>query len=716
MGPGYGASKHRSYRRLGSHVIVVEISGSLILEPMTAPLPTANPLLDFSGLPHFRDFNVAHIEPGLDLLLSQNREQLETIVAREGRRDWDNFVQPIEDLGENIGRFWAPVSHINAVMDNPELRTAYEACLPKLSAYYSEIAQDERLYRGYKEVSEHPAFAALDCAQRKIIDNALRDARLGGVELDGPAKQRFKEIEQALSSLTNQFEQNVLDATQGWHLHITDEKQLAGLPATVIEVARSTAEHDGKPGWVFTLDAPSYIPFITYSESPELRREVYEAYVTRSSDKGPNAGRWDNTPLIAEILRLRQEAGTLLDFPHFAAYSLATKMADSVEQVLSFLDDLTSRSKPSAQAELDELREFACKQFGATDAPVWDLPYYSEKLRQSRFAFSEEDLRPYFPAPKVLTGMFEVVHRLFGLRIKPVTGIEVWHPDVQVYEVVDRAGVTRGQFYVDLYARLHKRGGAWMADCIGRKRTAAGVQTPVAFLTCNFSPPTGSKPSLLTHDEVTTLFHEFGHGLHHMLSLVDYVGVSGINGVSWDAVELPSQFLENWCWEREALDIISGHFESGAPLPDKFLNAMRAARNFQAAMQMLRQIEFSVFDLQLHSQAEPEQSVQQVLDAVRAAVAVVRPPEFNRFQNSFTHVFSGGYAAGYYSYKWAEVLAADAYSKFRENGVFDQSTGTEFMHSILERGGAEDTAALFREFRGREPKIDALLEQHGLLP
>ena len=601
--------------------------------------------------------------------------------------------------------------------DNPELRAAYEACLPKLSAYHSEIAQDERLYRGYKDVSEHTAFAALDGAQRKIVDNALRDARLGGVELDAPAKQRFKEIDQALSSLTNQFEQNVLDATQGWRLHITDQQQLAGLPATVIEVACAAAEHDGQQGWVFTLDAPSYIPFITYSESPELRKEIYEAYVTRASDMGPHAGRWDNTSLIVEILRLRHESGTLLDFPHFAAYSLVTKMADSVEQVLTFLDEFTSRSQTSARAELKELREYARNQFGATDIAMWDLPYYSEKLRESRFAFSEEDLRPYFPAPKVLTGMFTVVERLFGLRIKAVAAVPVWHPDVQFYEVADREGVTRGRFYVDLYARPHKRGGAWMADCIGRKRSVAGVQIPVAFLTCNFSPPAGGKPSLLTHDEVTTLFHEFGHGLHHMLTLVDYVGVSGINGVSWDAVELPSQFLENWCWEREALDIISGHYKSDEPLPDKFLDAMRAARNYHAAMQMLRQIEFSVFDLRLHSQSDPArvQSVQQVLEAVRAAVAVVTPPEFNRFQNSFTHIFAGGYAAGYYSYKWAEVLAADAYGKFKENGVFDQPTGTEFMHSILERGGAEDAAVLFREFRGREPKIDALLEQYGLL-
>ncbi len=684
---------------------------------MTVPTHTANPLLDFTGLPKFRDIDVAHIEPGLDSLLSQNREQLEEIVVRGGRRDWDNFVQPIEDLGENIERFWAPVSHLNAVMDNPELRAVYEACLPKLSVYYSEIAQDERLYRGYKDVAEHAAFAALDGAQRKIVDNALRDARLGGVELDVPAKQRFKEIAQALSSLTNQFEQNVLDATQGWHLHITDQQQLAGLPATVIEIARGTAERDAKQGWVFTLDAPSYIPFITYSERPELRKKAYEAYVTRASDRGPDAGRWDNTPLIVEILRLRHESGTLLDFPHFAAYSLVTKMADSVEQVLTFLDELTSRSRTSARAELEELREFARNRCGATDIPVWDLPYYSEKLRESRFAFSEEDLRPYFPAPKVLTGMFKVVERLFGLRITAVTAVSVWHPDVQFYEVADREGVTRGRFYVDLYARPHKRGGAWMADCIGRKRTVAGVQTPVAFLTCNFSPPAGGKPSLLSHDEVTTLFHEFGHGLHHMLTLVDYVGVSGINGVSWDAVELPSQFLENWCWEREALDIISGHFESGEPLPDNFLDAMRAARNFHAAMQMLRQIEFSVFDLRLHSQPGPAraQSAQQVLDAVRAAVAVVMPPEFNRFQNSFTHIFAGGYAAGYYSYKWAEVLAADAYGKFQEKGIFDQLTGTEFMHSILERGGAEDAAALFREFRGREPNIDALLEQYGLL-
>ena len=684
---------------------------------MTTSEPkNTNPLLDFSGLPRFNDIVIAHIESGLDELLERNRARLHQIATSQDVKSWDNFVQPIEDVDEQLNRFWAPVSHLNAVMDSPALRAAYQSCLPKLSAYQTEVTQDERLYRGFQAVASEPGFADLPPAQRKIVENALRDFRLGGVELKTSAKQRFKEINQMLSTLGNQFEENVMDATRGWHLHVTNEADLEGLPSTVVAMARDAAREDKLEGWKFTLDAPSYTPFMMYAADSGLRKQMYEAYVTRASDQGPTAGQWDNSELISQILRLRKEASALLGFTDYAAYSLATKMATSTEQVMAFMGELANRSHDIARAEREEVERFAESEYGGSRVAVWDLPYYSEKLRQTRFAFSQEDLRAYFPAPIVLRGMFEVVKRLYGLEIREVDVQQRWHEHVGFYEVADESGATRGQFYVDLYARPHKRGGAWMADCIGRKRTEHGVQIPVAFLTCNFSPPTGDKPSLLTHDEVTTLFHEFGHGLHHMLTLVDHVGVAGINGVEWDAVELPSQFMENWCWERDALDLISGHVDTGEPLPDSLLKNMRAAKNFQAAMQMVRQLEFGLFDMRIHSSYDPDgrETVQDVLDAVRSEVSVIVPPTFNRFQNSFSHVFAGGYAAGYYSYKWAEVLAADAFAKFTQNGIFDRATGRRFLECILERGGSEKAMDLYRAFRGREPRIEALLKQYGL--
>jgi oligopeptidase A len=675
-----------------------------------------NPLLELNRLPRFSAIRPEHVESAVDEQLAANRVELERILSYPELDTWEHVVQPIEDMSERLNRLWSPVSHLNAVMNSDELRAAYNRCLPKLSAYWTELAQDERLYRGYKAVASGPGFARLSAAQRKIVENTLRDFRLAGAELPEAQKQRFKAIQQELSTLTSRFEEHLLDATRAWSLLIVDDKDLAGLPETARAMARQEAEREGKAGWKFTLDAPSYIAFMTYADNADLRRQMYTAYATRASDQGPNAGRWDNSDLITQILRLRREAAHLLGYANYAERSLVTKMAKSVPEVLAFLHDLAVRSRPVAQQELDELRTFAREQHGKERLEAWDIGYYSEKLRQARYAFSQEDVRPYFPEPRVVQGLFDVVSRLYGLRIEQVHSIDVWHPDVRFYEIRDAQGGLRGQFYLDLYARPHKRGGAWMDEYISRKRTREGVQTPIAYLTCNFSPPVGDRPALFTHDEVTTLFHEFGHGLHHMLTQVDYVGVAGINGVAWDAVELPSQFMENWTWEREALDLIARHYQTGATLPDDLYQKMIAAKNFQTGMHMVRQLEFAMFDMRLYSEFDPDgaQSVQALLDEVRREVAVIIPPPFNRFQNSFSHIFGGGYAAGYYSYKWAEVLSADAFSKFEENGIFDRKTGEEFLHHVLEQGGVREPMDLFVAFRGRKPTIDALLRHSGL--
>ncbi len=675
-----------------------------------------NPLLQLQGLPQFRAIRAQHVEPAIDEVLADNRVRLGHLEKMSDCANWEDFAQPLEDLGERLARVWSPVSHLNAVKDSPELRKAYEACLPKLSAYDTELSQNVALYRGYNQLQEGPHFAALDVAQRKIIANALRDFRLAGVDLPRRDKERYKIIQQQLAKLANEFDRNVLDATHAWFLHIEDERDLAGLPDTAVAMARQTAERDKIGGYKFTLDVPSYLPFMMHADNRTLRKQMYEAFVTRASDRGPNAGKFDNTGLIRQILTLRLEAARMLGFANYAEVSLQTKMAETPQRVLEFLRDLAARSRHAAEKEYRLVQDFAREEYGAEDLALWDLAYYSEKLRQSLYHFSDEDIRPYFPTNRVLRGLFNVVGKLYGLTITEAANEDVWDPDVRFFQICDAQGEIRGRFYVDLYIRPNKRSGAWMDDCVSRKRNAKGTQVPVAYLTCNFAPPVADTPALLTHDEVVTLFHEFGHGLHHMLTKVDYVGVSGINGVEWDAVELPSQFMENWCWEREALDIMGGHYKTGAPLPEELLQKMKAARNFQSAMQMLRQIEFALFDMRLHCEYVPKEtrSVQRLLDSVRNEVAVVIPPSYNRFQNSFSHIFSGGYAAGYYSYKWAEVLSADAFSRFEEEGIFNPETGRSFLESILEQGGSRDPLELFVAFRGREPRIDALLRHSGL--
>ncbi|MEJ2177923.1 MAG: M3 family metallopeptidase, partial [Gammaproteobacteria bacterium] len=530
--------------------------------------------------------------------------------------------------------------------------------------------------------------------------------------------ERFREISSELSSLGNQFSQNLLDATDAWHVDVEDQDGVSGIPENALDLARQTAAGAGTKGWRFTLQGPSYLAVITYADDRGLREKMYRAYVTRASETGPNGGEWDNTEIIYKILRLRKELAALLGFEHYAALSVATKMAESSDEIFEFLEQLSEKSKPIGEREVAELQQFARDNLDLDQLAPWDVAYASDKLRQHRYDFSQEALRPYFPLPKVMQGMFEIVGKLFGVRVENSQPPSIWHEDVQFFKITDQAGKTRGYFYVDLYSRKHKRGGAWMADCVGRRLTARGLQLPVAFLTCNFSAPVEDQPSLLTHEEVMTLFHEFGHGLHHMLTKINVAGVAGINGVPWDAVELPSQFLENWCWEREALDLISGHVETGEPLPQELLGKMRQAKNFHSAMQMCRQLEFSLFDMQLHTDFDPDgaSSVQEVLNRVRARVAVVKAPSFNRFQHSFGHIFAGGYAAGYYSYKWAEVLSADAFSLFEEKGIFDTSTGQSFLENILEKGGSEEPMSLFQAFRGRKPSVDALLRHSGLSP
>ena len=675
-----------------------------------------NPLLEAPTLPAFSRIKAEHVLPAMKRLIDEGRRAIDELLARDGPYTWKNLIEPLEDIDDRINRVWSPVGHLNAVVNTDELREAYNACLPLLSEYATEVGQNDALYQAYQSVADSPAFASLDTVQQKIIENALRDFRLSGVALPPEQKERFKTIAQELSKLGSQFQDHVMDATQGWSRHIEDETLLAGLPDSARGMAAQAAAAKGLSGWLFTLEFPSYIAIMTYADQRDLRREFYTAYATRASDQGPNAGTWDNTEIMEKLLALRHEEAQLLGFANFAELSLATKMAPGTAEVVEFLEHLAERSLPHARLDLADLREFAEHELGIADPNAWDWTYASEKLRQRKYQLSEEEVRAYFPAPRTVAGMFAVVEKLYGVTIRERSGVDVWHPDVRYYEIHDATGTLRGSFFLDLYARAKKRGGAWMDECVTRRRLADQVQTPVAYLTCNFTPPTGDRPALLRHDEVQTLFHEFGHGLQHMLTRVDHLGVSGIHGVEWDAVELPSQFMENFCWEPEALALISGHYETGEPLPKTLLDKMIAARNFQSGMQMLRQLEFALFDFRIHRDYDPALGgrIYPILDEVRQKVSVVIPPAFNRFPHSFGHIFGGGYAAGYYSYKWAEVLSSDAFSLFEERGIFDPETGRAFLENILEQGGSRKAMDLFVAFRGREPSIDALLRHSGL--
>lgn len=673
-----------------------------------------NPLLQDFDLPPYSQIKPEHVEPAVDQILADSRAAIAKLLEQQqANPSWDGLVLALDELGALLGRAWCPVSHLNAVCNSPELRAAYEACLPKLSEYWTEMGQNKPLFEAYDALAKSPAADGFDVAQKTILEHALRDFRLSGIDLPAEQQKRYGEIQMRLSELTSKFSNQLLDATQAWTKHITDEARLNGLTDSAKAQMQQAAKGKNLDGWLITLEFPSYYAVMTYADDRALREEVYAAYCTRASDQGPNAGQNDNGPLMSEILDLRQELARLLGFANYSELSLASKMAESTEQVLSFLRDLAVRSKPFAEQDLAELQAFAAEQ-GLDDLQSWDVGYYSEKLRQQRYSISQEEVRAWFPVDKVLSGLFAIVRKLYGIEIRELQDFDTWHPDVRLFEISEN-GQHVGRFFFDLYARANKRGGAWMDGARDKRRDAKGkLIAPVANLVCNFTPPVGGKPALLTHDEVTTLFHEFGHGLHHLLTRVEHAGASGINGVAWDAVELPSQFMENWCWEPEGLALISGHYESGEALPQAMLDKMLAAKNFQSGLMMVRQLEFSLFDFELHATHGDGRSVLDVLEGVRAEVSVLRPPAYNRFANGFAHIFAGGYAAGYYSYKWAEVLSADAFSKFEEEGVFNADTGRAFREAILARGGSQEPMVLFVDFRGREPSIDALLRHLGL--
>ena len=677
-----------------------------------------NPLLDFSGLPRFAEFKPEYVTPAIDQLLTDCRAAVARAEAADTPAEWDAFVAPLDDANERLGRAWGQVSHLHSVMDSPELREVYNENLPKITIYYAELGQNEALFAKFKALKARPDFAALSVPRQKIVDNELRDFRLGGAELPDDKKARFMQVQEELAQLSAKFEENILDATNEFALTLDDAAQLAGVPDDVLAMMKAAAEADGKSGFKITLQMPSYLPVMQYADNRELRETVYRAYVTRASEFGKSD--WDNTPLISSILRLRREAAELLGFVSYAEVSLAAKMADTPVEVLTFLDELGVRARPYAKKDFEELKAFARDELGLAELQAWDTTYVSEKLSVARYSFSDQEVKQYFPEPRVLAGLFRLIETLYGLHVREDKA-PTWHPDVKFYTLADHSGQRIGQFYLDLYARASKRGGAWMDDVITRRKKDDGIQAPVAYLNCNFSGPVGDKPALFTHDEVITLFHEAGHGLHHLLTQIEELGVSGINGVEWDAVELPSQFMENFCWEWDVLKHMTAHVDTGEPLPRALFDRMLAAKNFQSGLQTLRQIEFASFDMHLHDDFDPNgpRTALDLIDDIRKKVALIVPPAYNRFPNNFSHIFAGGYAAGYYSYKWAEVLSADAYALFEDEaggygGVLNPEVGHRFWSEILAQGGARPALESFKAFRGREPTIDALLRHNGM--
>lgn len=668
-------------------------------------------------LPVFSAIDPTKVKAQITALLAKQREQIKALLpgSKTKAYTWENLLQPFEDLHEEMHKIWAPIAHLHGVLETDELRLAYNETMPMLSEYHTELSQNEDLFAAIEYVAASPEYKNYNPAQKKIIENDLRDFKLSGIHLNKKDKERWAELQKQLTQLTTRYSENLLDATGNYFLHVKDEKDLAGLPSQAKQLARDEASARKLDGFVLTLEFPSYSSALKFLDNRKLREKLYTAYATRASDQGPDAGKFDNTQIMEDILAVRHELATLLGFKNYAEYSLATKMAKDPQQVLQFLYDLLKRSRSLAEKEFQEVRDLA-KADGLDPIEIWDISYYSEKLRLQTFDFSQEDLRPYFPIEQVLKGLFSVVKKLYGIEVKRCDNVDVWHKDVEFFALYDEQQQLRGGFYIDLYARPHKRDGAWMDDCLSRYRQLDGLQYPVAFLTCNFMPPVKDKPALLNHDEVITLFHEFGHCLHHILTKVDYPAVAGINGVPWDAVEFPSQFMENFCLEKEALTFLAQHYKTKQPLPAELYQKMLAAKHFQTGLQMVRQLEFALFDFLLHLNYDPtlKQQVQLILDAVRKEASVLSIPEFNRFQHSFSHIFAGGYAAGYYSYKWAEVLSADAYAQFEETNLFDRKSGASFMHNILEIGGVRDPMESFIAFRGRKPTIDALLRHSGI--
>ncbi|MDX1454557.1 MAG: M3 family metallopeptidase [Gammaproteobacteria bacterium] len=672
----------------------------------------ANPLLADSDLPLFDAIQAEHVSPAIDQLLADNRARLSELLTQENL-DWDGLMQPLEAMDDQLNQAWSPVVHLNAVVNSPALRDAYNENIPKLSDYETEMGQNRQLFDAFRSLADRQDELGLDAAQRKVLADELRDFRLSGVDLPEDKQARFKEIQQQLSSLQAKFEENLIDAAAAWHLKVTEERQLAGIPDDAIARARGIAQEGGHDGWWFALDFPHYHAIATHAENEELRRAMYEAWVTRGSDQGPTAGTYDNSDIMREILALRQEEAGLLGYDNFAEVSLASKMADSTEEVETFLLRLLERVKPRAEQEFAALCDFARDELGMKTVNAWDTGFASERLRKARYDLSQQELKPYFPLQKAIDGLFWLVGELYGFSVKETAASHTWHPDVRLFEITDANGEHRGRLYMDLFARPQKRSGAWMDEVKNRFRKSSGLQHPVAHLVCNFSPPgKDGKPATLTHDDVQTLFHEFGHCLHHLSTQVDYPSVAGINGVAWDAVELPSQFHENFCWDRDILKRLTAHVDSGESLPDVLIDRMLAARHFNAGLFLVRQLEFALFDLRLHRQ--PGADVGATLAATRQEVAVVPAPAFNRFAHGFSHIFAGGYAAGYYSYLWAEVMSSDAFGAFEEAGLLDKATGRRFLNCILEKGGSAEPGELFVAFRGRAANEDAFLRHHGM--
>jgi oligopeptidase A len=676
--------------------------------------PAANPLLDFSGLPRFDAIDAGHVTPAVDALLAAARAAVEAVATDPRPPTWDNVVEPLDDALDRLDRAWGAVNHLNSVVSTPALRDAYNGNLPKVTAFHTDLGQDERLYARYKALAATPAHAVFTPAQKKAIENALRDFRLSGAELPPAGKARLKDVEEELANLAAKFDDNVLDATNAWSLLIDDVARLAGVPVDVVSAAQAAAKADGKPGWKLTLRMPCYLPVMQYADDRELRATMHRAYTTRGSELGADPA-WDNTAIIDRTLALRHEAARLLGFANYAEVSLVPKMARDAAEVLAFLGDLATRSKPWAERDFAELAAFARDELGLPELAPWDLAYASEKLKAARYSFSEQDVRQYFPEDRVLAGLFGLVETIYGVKIRAATAT-AWHPDVRFFEVVDGAGALVGQFFLDNYAREGKQGGAWMDDAINRRRAGSHVQLPVTYLTCNLSAPVDGKPATFTHDEVLTIFHEFGHGLHQLLTQVDVAAVSGLSGVEWDAVELPSQFMENFCWEWDVVRSMTEHVDTGEPIPRALFEKMLAAKNFQSGLAMVRQIEMATVDMRLHADYDPAapRVPSDVLAEVRREVAVTPRAPYDRYLNAFGHIFAGGYAAGYYSYKWAEVLSADAYSLFEEAGVLSPVAGAKFRDEVLARGGSRTALESFIAFRGRPPQIDALLRHNGM--
>ncbi|MCM8529979.1 MAG: oligopeptidase A [Lentisphaeraceae bacterium] len=675
----------------------------------------SNPLLEDTTLPPFQSIKVEHIVPAIESLIQENKDFVNKKLSEESTPTWENFIQPMDEVSNKLSKAFSPIGHMNSVVNSPELREAYEKCLPMLSELSTELGQNKELYEAYVKLKDSSEYNNYSQAQKQAIENSLRDFKLSGIALPEEKQKKFGELKKKLSELSSKFSNNVLDATMAWSKNILDKDELKGIPESSLESAREAAKEKELEGYYFTLDYPSFFPIVTYCENRELRKEVYTAFCTRASDQGPSAGEFDNSKIMEELLDLKLELAKLLDFNSYSELSIATKMASSTDEVLGFLNDLAEKSLPQAKAEYDELVAFAKEHLGLESVEAWDGGYVAEKLRQHKFDISQEELRPYFSADKVVNGMFNIVNKLFGITVKQISDFDSWHKDVRFYKIF-KDGQHIASFYLDLFARAHKRGGAWMDDCRPRMTYKGDQQLPVAYLVCNFTGPVGDKPALLTHNEVTTLFHEFGHGIHHMLTEVNVLAVSGINGVAWDAVELPSQFLENWCWQKESLDMIAQHFETGETIPDELISRLLAAKNFNSATAMMRQLQFALFDFRLHTEygTSSYKGIQELLNEVRKFTSVAQTPEFNRFQHGFSHIFAGGYSAGYYSYKWAEVLSADAFSKFEETGIFNCQTGEEFLENILQKGGSNEAAELFKAFRGRAPKVDALLRHSGI--